>query len=238
MSDDLVSRIRAREDPGSNSRAPIANARAGRLAREKRAGFAQRERFKAEKDIRRRLFLLEEMLRNQPGIHTRLPSHINPPFRAERFTSEIYQTAINATTTNPAFLTVTFNGNVAVPAGYRCEIVEIWVASSVQAAIGTENDPATTDTWSLLINGQGFPGCRGRAVAGWIFDNATTASHFPQPSALHFQQAASVHLEQGERAVLSVTNGSAAQHSVSARVSGWIYPVRAEGEGIRATVSD
>ncbi len=257
---DLIDRIIAGEDRGlipSTVSAPT-NAEAAYRARQQGAAAATRHGFPDEVDIRRRVRLLEEMLRTQPGIHVRQPSHVAPPFRAFGFSMDRGVTAATLGTrvdlltagASPAVGTSRLEflpGQAAVPNGYRAEITFVAVSfgqlhgSQDVTAFGGVQEPR----WTLSVRGQAAPGCVNRFPT-WAYDTQATAAPaftgvLKGPDLSHNLLTAPVHLVSDDWVTVDALvpdQGDGFVPAFHTRVAGWLYPVRFDEPGIGGTVID
>jgi hypothetical protein len=162
--------------------------------------------------------LLEETFRNFQ-LHTRRPSHIDPPFRATPI--DLFPAAVVAipgggygagtyTPVTPSF---------RVP---KTHVRGVLVAAGQSA----ESAAAFSDlSWRIKIAGTPHPIYNDFRIQ--LFQMVP-----PTPMGL-------IHLEAGQLVEFEAASLSAAAHSVMARLVGWHYPTRSEmGGGIGSTIVD
>ncbi len=263
----LVDRIASQMDPGMipASVSTPHNLEAANRARLPPVHKARQNGWDGEAQMRRRLFLLEEMLRNQAGINVRQPSHHAAPFRAIEFESAARFVPLNATSTivdadlldvtastaaAPGSTGVDFgSGQRQVPEGHRAVITSIEVGLSTPFTTVVHQAGAETGfTWDLIINGK--PIILGRQPVSLIEVNALVgvtilAPHLIRPlaSPLNLKPLDVVHLTGHLPAVdAGSSDGRSPAAGFLARVHttvrGYVYQVRQDEPSIRGTLAD
>jgi hypothetical protein len=224
----LPERVEAIERRAAGVREPYANTQGYRLAHRLGARLPWR--------IRAAIAGLEGMLRRQPGIAVRLPSHTSAPFRAEPFLFETYANLQNANAT--ADYLIRFNGNDAIPATYRAEVHRVVVT----AYIATSNSPIATladnTRWTLERNGAALPGHTQRFAIHYTDSAVATSLLSYGPQSFVSDAPSLIHLQENDALLCRVTAGAALTAAVGIAIVGYLYPLRDAGEGIRATLQD
>lgn len=234
------------------------------LAREAIRRAAKLVRKRRSKLLLRDLEFLEvalQVLRRQPGIHVRLPSHAERPFNA----IDVYSAGGNFEfpTAGNKFLNVVtalFNGpgQVAVPDGWRAEIVELsayvlGISDQRSQDVGSnamfrvlKNGAPCLPYNNLLPTGSGLggdftpggtPGGIGAVPRGVLAAGTRTQM---RQSAI----AVGIHLTAGDTLVLEMGVGTLAppanyEYRYHGYLRGWMYPVRSDSDvGIESTLQD
>lgn len=170
-----------------------------------------------------------------PGVNVRLPSHIAPPFRSVAYN---FQRLDTASATGDQFF-IAFNGQTVVPDGVQGVIANVeWVSYPGDTDVNTGFRELEL---TLFRNSQ--------VVAGWLskrpgyFDSESITdiageqvggANVASPNAF-----APIHLKPDDTLEAVVINNSGlANPQYELRVSGWLYPVEVEADGIIGTMAD
>ncbi len=161
------------------------------------------------------------------------PPHVQPSYHAVPFISQAYAVTV-ATTAYVQTLAVTFSGDAAVPRGYRVIIKQIlvWGVHALSPAI----DPTAVGRWRITRNRQpanGLTELRPNNVSIEGSGSVTSSRGFESINTLH----APVHGYEGD--VFSVDGRNTGTTWVmSCAVTGYIYPVQAEGDSLATSWAD
>lgn len=181
---------------------------------------------------------LRNMLRDLTNVNVRQPSHLAPPFRATQF---LFQTFLNATNVDP--VTITMNGNDAVPIGSNA--VVYWVSYVFGPTFnGVNTVPAWGETFASTLplqmqrNGQAIPGLgallpayqHGVQISSGA-DYNTQWSGPPAPPLIP------IPLLQGDSISFTNVIGGGTGEAYF-QVAGYIYPIEIDGDGVRGTLAD
>ena len=183
--------------------------------------------------------LMKTLRYSNPGINVRLPSHIAPPFRASAF-----HFTLPAGTTAPVFpgtnFTVTFNGQSVVPEGLQGVISELsWLAFWEDADLIA---PVDDTLLTIRRNGVAVPGFLSLR-AGYDHSEGVTdiaGTEFNGVQVPSPKITAPIHLKPGDVIEVNVTDdvASGTDPNVELRLSGWLYPIEVEADGIVGTMAD
>lgn len=194
----LVDRIAAREDRGlvnlaGGAQGQATNAEAAHRARMSPALRARGRGWADEIDVRRRLLLLEEMLRTQAGIAVREPAHHKAPYRALGFSLDLGPLTINDDGVGDVAIDLFSGAAIATAAmptaqpdydtdglsvagvadGYRGVVAHVSVA--ITQDDGTTAVITQASEWggryTLFKNDAVIPGCLNRFPA-WCFEES------------------------------------------------------------------
>lgn len=255
---------RAREGFGySSSRRP------GRIVRRRRRPLSSEEKA-LRRDLRtldpkakQFLIALEDMLRNQPGIHVRLPSHHAAPLNGRRFHNVLTDFLLDDGVLIPHFIDFPIRydnhrhphdsvpntlgiGAEPVPEGYRAEVTDIQVWTLAANTASQVYDSADISRYDIRVNGNSLPGWANVSVnsnyylAFNLFGGFGTAGQNVNTGGI--QPAGTIHLRPGDTAELRVwnyghTNGNQ-PFFINVLVSGWLYPIRHDVDSIAGTLAD
>lgn len=190
-------------------------------------------------------------LRAQPGVHVRLPSHQQPPFRAFEWCFQLRLGGVPANTTEES--AVTFFGRTShiasltegdrVPEGVLGVIsrAECWGYKATNGA--NPFDTFSTLFWSLGKDGATVQGFDRRTVSGTFGINFTAVAPPAQTNVntatVNTGLLVPVQLAPGAELRLAFVNEDAASPaSFFVHLAGWFYPVTGTGSGIEETITD
>lgn len=191
----------------------------------------------ADDPIARLVQEFRDMLRDLTNLNVRQPSHMAPPFRGQQW---LYQFMVNGGSVTP--VVVPINGNQTVPNGSLC--VLSWIAFNLTT---TFNSPGTTvPAWgetgvspitiSILKNGNALPGLNALRPSYTVGAQQDSAPDFQiETTTLPNPPIVPVTLIAGDE--LS-WRGAAGNGDFYVQMSGWLYPVEVDADGIRGTLAD
>lgn len=190
-------------------------------------------------------------LRRQAGVHVRLPSHHQAPYRASQWQ---FVDAFTAPATSgiglaspPSILNIAFTGEGATTAGLPGPAlpeafpeghlgVVSWVQFFVTAALNNVVDPGIDFRVSILKNELPVPGwerTRPGGALGMVV--AAAGGPFVVPGC---PLLVPIHLAPGDVLQLRIENSSAAGVTFTAGIAGWMYPAHAAEPSIFGTIVD
>ncbi len=200
-----------------------------------------------EYDIRRLVTLLEEMLRNQPGINVRQPSHLAIPFNATPLYARAGPTVVAAPASGTDFAVVAdlrfpHDGQVTVPPGYRAELTRVGQACYTPTIGG---DPFAAGRFRIRKNGVPLPPYENCFAAGTGNTQAGTlgtvgAIYLGIGYWINTGIPVSVHLVEGDTCQVDGGTDSSSSSALTIAVvaQGWMYPVRRDVDSIHGTVTN
>lgn len=259
-------RLQAQERPGlvasSRNRPGYDNAASSAVQRRGRRRGVTRKRNRRELELDQ----LQEMLRNQPGVNVRLPSHIAPPFRAVAIANEFDTLLLSAdnTTFRPSLgrvdgvgaagdgllrfasfqtsaAAIPTGGPTVFPKGWLGVLTAVMVLGALPIGTGAA-DVNTLSEWTFERDGLAVPGYEHRKLTLGFSATAGAGldtTNLQDPIPLGGVWIAPVHLEPGHTYGFSVRRHTASVAiQVHCRAYGWMYPVRQSAPGILGTLVD
>lgn len=220
------------------------NVQAGRRARLLGPARLGERRWPREREMRRFLFLLEEMLLCQPGVTVKEQSHLAPPYRATPWVAETLAVPIDQALGSQyqnVIAPVYFNGNATFPGGHIGIVAGIKVLCTCIGPIAF--DPARWGRWRLLKNGVPQPGYNDRVPDSALYLSAPAPPAVPIVGREYTGPMGlpPVHLREFDELVLQCRGeavGGAYQHWIAgAYVWGYFYPARLEDNSARGQVT-
>ena len=221
------------------------NVQAGRRARLLGPARLRERKWPREQEMRRFLFLLEEMLLCQPGVTVKEQSHLAPPYRATPWVDEALAFPVDKALGSQyqnVIPVVYFNGNAAFPPGHIGIVAGIKVLCTCIGPVAF--DPAMFGRWRLLKNGVPQPGFNDRAPDSALYlelgvvigPGATVVGReYTGPAGLP-----PIHLRENDELVLQVRGepvGGGYQYWIAgAYIWGYLYPARLEDNSARGQV--
>lgn len=183
---------------------------------------------------------LRHMLRDLTNLNVRQPSHMAPPFRATQWT---YQVLFDSTL--PAeFITIPINGNEVVPNGSIAVLQSvIWCQSPADTGTrapsqwDTPGSVVTTGKLTLLRNGSALPGYLSLAPSLAVGLQQLSGSDFlVQQGGPPSPPTVPVTLYPADSLSWRADYPGVGQFYL--QVSGYLYPIELDGDGVRGTLAD
>lgn len=181
---------------------------------------------------------LRQMLRTFV-LHTRPPSHIAPPFRAEQW---LFQSAIPGAAASEQ--PVTFNGNTSIPNGTN------GVMSFLSVVFSSFNRDVLVDPWDFGVAGtpalftvkknqSPIPGLnqfKPQAIYGELLTDIAGSN--VQLGAIPLPLTVPVILRAGDTMQVAYNGFGGATGDIAITIAGYTYPVEIESDGIYGTLVD
>jgi hypothetical protein len=185
--------------------------------------------------------LMRRLRFENPGLNVRLPSHINPPFRAQQWTFQALN-LVPSPSILVQFLTVSFGGNLFVPEGLRGVLSSVdFYGDDPDSDSAVRRIPTDTQL-TLYLNGQAVPGWNAVSPGFGFAESVTDIAGFenkvilfPSPKVV-----SPINIEAGDTLQFAVVNLIAGNGFpiVHLNLAGYLYPIEVEADGIVGTLAD